>query len=68
MRTVSDNGGVYDPVFVPQDTPAPHFQRPDIRHIKQMRPHKFHSVQSMMPFVGYPDPWLPIVKDQFKRY
>jgi hypothetical protein len=68
MANICSNGGVYEKEFVPENKPAPHFQRPPIQSKAFMKDYRRRSVQVMEPFGGYLDSWHPLNKDMFKNY
>jgi hypothetical protein len=68
MASVSENNGLYDPGFMPENKPAPHFQRPPIQHKDFMRDYRLHSVKILEVLNGYMDPWMPIYKDMHRKF
>ena len=68
LRSIHDNEGVFDPGFVPADTPAPHFSRPPIQGNRHMRDRGLRSLRKRTGYVGDFDPWLPIMKGRFSKY
>jgi len=68
MRSIHDNDGVFDPGFVPADTPAPHFSRPPIRGNKHMRDKGWNYIKKRSGYFGDLDPWLPIMKGRYTKY
>jgi len=68
MDNVMSNEGVYTPEFVPEDTPAPHFQRPPLRSGKRDRPRDLEAIKRFEMEYGRLEPWNPLLRDKYKRF
>ncbi|TRY70432.1 hypothetical protein TCAL_09297 [Tigriopus californicus] len=69
VRNIFDHGGVYSPEFVPQDRPAPSFERPLIRANKKMRDSYLVEALNLETFSSANIPrYHPLLKPMFKKY
>jgi len=67
LDNVASNGGVYAPEFEPEDKPAPHFQRPPIRHRKKINRH-LEMIKCFEINSGPLVPWHPLLRDRHKKF
>ena len=69
VEDVAANGGVYSAdEFVPEDTPAPHFERAPVMINKRSTPDsRLPSIKRLEVNYGKLVPWHPLLKSPFRK-